>query len=340
MAVVVVLFHAGNDWLWDITVTGMAFFFLSSTFLMAMRHPFDRLTARDYGKFVARIVSRLYPLHWLGLAILVAIALCNASISIDWKATVLNALLVHAWSPVHDIHYGISPVTWYMGALLFCYIVYPPLYRLIGQWRLRYKLLLAACLAAVLAVILYPLDIPGREAVYVNPLSRVLDVTVGIALVHIWRILKSRYPRVSYRTATVIELSVFLLHAAVITLHLTTTFLEPWEDVLIWLIPQGAIMLAFVFLHGQEGAIGRLLSWQPLQWLGGISFELYVLHFPAFHIYSYVVSPVAAHYGFQIYELMPWLVWLLLFPMAWAVNRWFTRPVGKVLQQEINRLFP
>ena len=45
MAVTVVLFHAGVGWMWNVAVTGVTFFFISSTFLLAMRHPFDRLTA-------------------------------------------------------------------------------------------------------------------------------------------------------------------------------------------------------------------------------------------------------------------------------------------------------
>ena len=69
MAVTVVLFHAGMGWIWNVAVTGVTFFFISSTFLLAMRHPFERLTAREYSRFAIGHAMRLYPLHWLGLAL-------------------------------------------------------------------------------------------------------------------------------------------------------------------------------------------------------------------------------------------------------------------------------
>ena len=136
MAVTVVLFHAGVDWMWNIAVTGVTFFFISSAFLLSMRHPFERLQARDCGKFVLAHALRLYPLHWLALAALIAITLLFHTSPVDWTAAGLSALLVQAWSPVHDIHYGLNPGAWYLSALLFCYAIYPLVSHWIGKWRL------------------------------------------------------------------------------------------------------------------------------------------------------------------------------------------------------------
>ena len=198
MAVAVVMFHAGVDWIWNLAVTGVTFFFISSAFLLAKRHPFDRLTARGYGGFVLAHASRLYPLHWLGLVLLVVIALVWSPDSFDWGSTALSALLLHSWSPLHDVHYGINPVAWYLCALLFCYMIYPLLARWVGKWRLCYKVLLALALAITLSLILLPLDIPGREAVFVNPLSHVLDVVFGLILIHLYHLLKRRFTTMSY----------------------------------------------------------------------------------------------------------------------------------------------
>lgn len=335
MAVTIVLFHAGVGWIWNIAVTGVTFFFISSTFLLAMRHPFTHLNASQYRQFVLSHAMRLYPLNWLGLALLVAIAILFNTGGLDWGATTLSALLLHSWFPAHDVHYGLNPVTWYLCALLFCYFIYPLIARLARQWRLRHKVAAAAVLAVILAVVLKPLDIPGREAVFVNPLSHVLDVVVGLVLLHICTMLKDRYSRVGYRTATAIEAVALLSLAAVITVNVTTTWLKPWEDVLIWLLPQGAILVALVWLNGQEGAIGRALLWKPLQWLGSISFEVYVLQFVAFHLFNYVISPTAGHFGWNIYGSLEWYVLPLLLPLSWLAHRYFTRPVGNYIHHLI-----
>jgi len=331
MAVTVVLFHAGVGWMWNVAVTGVTFFFISSTFLLAMRHPFDRLTAGGYGRFAVDHALRLYPLHWLGLALLIALGLAYYPSDIHWGPTALSALLIHSWFPAHDIHYGINPVAWYLCALLFCYLIYPFMAHWLGRWRLRYKAALALVLAIVLAVVLLPLDIPGREAVFVNPLSHVLDVVVGLFLIHLYHRLKERCSHVGLGTATLLEAGALTLLAVAITVNVCTTWLKPWEDVLIWLIPQGSILLVLALLNGREGLIGKLLLCRPLQWLGSISFEVYVLQFVAFHLFNYLLSPLAGHFGWLIYDRLAWFALLLLLPLAWVVNRVFTRPLRKML---------
>ena len=333
MAVTVVLFHAGVDWMWNIAVTGVTFFFISSAFLLSMRHPFERLQARDCGKFVLAHAMRLYPLHWLALAALIAITLLFHTSTVDWTAAGLSALLVQAWSPVHDIHYGLNPGAWYLSALLFCYAIYPFVSHWIGKWKLWAQGVLIAVLAVVLARILVPLDIPGREAVFVNPLSHVLDVVVGVALFHVYRLLKARFPRVGRGTATLIEVGALLLLALAIGVNRYTTLIKPWEDVLNWLLPQGSILVALALLNGQEGLIGRLLLWRPLQWLGSISFEVYVLQFVAFLLFNYMLAPVLGHFGWQVSNLLPWFAMVVLLPLSWLVNRYFTRPLGAYLKK-------
>lgn len=328
MALAVVLFHCGVGWSYNVAVSGVTFFFISSTFLLARQHAFEHIEGDTYRRFVLGHAMRLYPLHWLGLALLIAISFIFNTGSIDWGATALSALLVHSWSPVHDVHYGLNPVAWYMCALLFCYIIYPFMAHWLNPWRLRHKALLALVLALVLAVILFPLNIPQREAIFVNPVSHVLDVTVGLTLFHLYRLLKDKWPRVSARTATLIECGALLLLATVIAVNVTTTWIRPWEDVIIWLVPQGTVLVALAWLSGQEGAFGRLLLCKPLQWLGNISFEIFVLQFVAFHLFNYAVSPVAGHYGWDIYHHLACFVLPLLLLLSWVVNRCFTRPVG------------
>ena len=335
MAVTVVLFHAGVDWMWNIAVTGVTFFFISSAFLLSMRHPFERLQARDCGKFVLAHAMRLYPLHWLALAALIAITLLFHTSTVDWTAAGLSALLVQAWSPVHDIHYGLNPGAWYLSALLFCYAIYPFVSHWIGKWKLWAQGVLIAVLAVVLARILVPLDIPGREAVFVNPLSHVLDVVVGVVLFHVYRLLKARFPRVGRGTATLIEVGALLLLALAIGVNRYTTLIKPWEDVLNWLLPQGSILVVLALLNGQEGLIGRLLLWRPLQWLGSISFEVYVLQFVAFLLFNYMLAPVLGHFGWQVSNLLPWFAMVVLLPLSWLVNRYFTRPLGAYLKKNI-----
>ena len=335
MAVAIVLFHCGMGWSYNVAVSGVTFFFISSTFLMARNHPFEKIEHDEYQRFVLGHALRLYPLHWLGLALLIAVSLIFNIQSVDWGDTLLSAALLHSWSPAHDIHYGLNPVAWYMCALLFCYFIYPFMANALRPWRLRHKALLAMAMAVILGFVLFPLNIPQREAIFVNPASHVLEVTVGLTLFHLYLILHDRWPRVDAPAATLIELGALMLLVAVIAVNVTTTCIRPWEDVIIWLLPQGAILLSMAWLAGQEGLLGRLLLCRPLQWLGSISFEMYVLQFVAFYLYNYAVSPVLGHWGWDVYGLLPWCSLPLLVALSWLVNRCFTRPVTRYVNAKI-----
>ncbi len=89
-------------------------------------------------------------------------------------------------------------------------------------------------------------------------------------------------------------------------------------------------------MAGQEGTIGKFLLCRPLQWLGGISFEMFVLQFVAFHLFNYVISPVAGHFGWDIYHHLAWFVLPLLMALSWLVNRCFTRPVGAYFKRKFS----
>lgn len=47
----------------------------------------------------------------------------------------------------------------------------------------------------------------------------------------------------------------------------------------------GAILLV---RYGAAGVVGRVLGWRPVQWLGSISFSLYLVHLPIFAVWRYV----------------------------------------------------
>ena len=333
----VVMFHCGTG-IWSAGQSGVVFFFLSSAFLLAMKYPFNTLTARQYGRFFLNRAARIYPLHWLALALMIVFTLTLIGGTVDWGSAVLNMLLVQSWFPQHDVRYGINPVVWFLGVLVFCYLFYPLLAYWMRRWRLRYKVLLGLAIAVVVAVILVPLDIPGREIVLNCPLSHLPDFIAGMSVCHLNEVLKQRYPRVGYGVATCLELSALLLLAGFIWVNETTTLLKPWEDDLIWIVPEWLLLLVFAFLNGREGAIGRFLSCRFFQWLGDLSFEVFILQFVVFQLYNYVLAPLVGHCGYDIYGKRAILIWPFLFAFCWLANRVFTRPVGRYIKQKLNRL--
>lgn len=75
-----------------------------------------------------------------------------------------------------------------------------------------------------------------------------------------------------------------------------------------------ALAAVALLLTGQGGIVGRLLAWRPLQWLGTVSFSLYLVHWPVFVLWQYT----------QLWQPDVWAqagMALLALPLAWVLWR-------------------
>jgi peptidoglycan/LPS O-acetylase OafA/YrhL len=121
----------------------------------------------------------------------------------------------------------------------------------------------------------------------------------------------------------------------------------PWSDAILWWIPVALILLSCVLYDKREGYIGRFLSTRPMQWLGNISFEIFMLQGLAALVYNYWVAPVMGSMGVERFYnevaadlsgaaapgLIVWLILPIDILLAWAVNRLFTRPLARLLRR-------
>ena len=85
---------------------------------------------------------------------------------------------------------------------------------------------------------------------------------------------------------------------------------------------------------------------RPLQWLGDISFEIFMLQCLAPFIYTYLVDPVLWHFGItefanmvsnDLFGIDANLLYVFVLPiviiLAWIVNRLFSRPITRLLNR-------
>ncbi len=100
-----------------------------------------------------------------------------------------------------------------------------------------------------------------------------------------------------------------------------------------------ALAAVALLLTGQGGLVGRLLAWRPLQWLGKVSFSLYLVHWPVFVLWQYTQlwQPDAwAQLGMAFLALLlAWLLWRLvesrcgLWQRDWSRRRrWLVVGIG------------
>ena len=347
-ALMIVLFHVGVSGLEEMTWAGVSFFFMASGMLLALKYPFTQLDAGSYKRFTWRHAAKLFPLHWLVLALWLLVLALAGALVIKPLALTLNALLLQSWSLVHSIYYSYNHFSWFLSSLLFCYLCYPLLARWYTPLRLRFRVIILVALAIIVFGILAATggDDYNRTALYVFPPMRLVDFLLGMTLVDV--VARCRHWRWVGReeTGTDAELVAVALLCATLMTWRASDWLLPWGDTMMWWLPVAVILLVSVLYNKREGFIGKILASKPLQWLGNISFEIFILQGLALLLYNYLVSPVLAHIGLNEFAnevggdlfgisgnrlLTICLVLPIDILLAWAVNRLFTRPLSRRL---------
>jgi len=325
-AVVIVLFHHGVPALEQLTWAGVTFFFMASGYLLERRHGGAAVTAVGYARFALRRASRFYPLHWLTLAMWLALTAWAGQLVIRPGALLLNGLLLQSWSHVHAVYFSYNSYSWFLSTLLFCYLCFPLLSRAMARWRFRSCLLLVMALAVVDVLVLAGTDVYGRTAAYVFPPMRLMDFVVGMVLCHLLPRASGCQPR-----AALCELGVLAALAAVMFALWCCPCLVPWSDALVWWLPIAVLIAVAVLCDRHEGPLGRLLVSKPLQWLGNISFEMFMLQGVAALTFNYLIAPLLGHCGIDVYGMLPWFIVPVDVVLAWAVNRLFTRRIAHLI---------
>jgi hypothetical protein len=182
-----------------------------------------------------------------------------------------------------------------------------------------------------------------RDIVYLHPLARVWEFTIGVGTAHLWR---SIHPRVRPRRwiGTALEVAVFALTLGVMYAsgawaraagHMA--LIGPGGEA--WLASSGLVCLPFATLIGvmacEWGDVSRLLSCRPLVLLGEISYSLYLVHLIFCHYYVLHPGPFVAMPPYLLFAGY-WVVVLLAAYVGWfavevpcrrAVVGWWDRTV-------------
>ena len=243
-------FDAGGD-------CGVAFFFLLSGYVCSLSYG-KRLREGTfcYGDFIWKRVRKLYPLHLLCLFFY----LLGSHAPLDMKV-LLNALLLQSWIPDADWYFSCNSVSWFLSSLLFCYLVFPWVYRHLSKY-----LTLAVLVAYATVYWLTPYD-RVNAVLYVFPAVRFVDFYIGMLLFHFYE----RRGSLSFpKGAELLQILVLMLALAV----------YPFTDEklrnapLYWVV---LIPLVLVFVQ-EKGTVSCLLKTKPILFLGSLTMPLFLTH--------------------------------------------------------------
>jgi peptidoglycan/LPS O-acetylase OafA/YrhL len=169
--------------------------------------------------------------------------------------------------------------------LLFLLITLPwkmfsPVVRLISMLSVVIGLSLAWCI----------IETSQNEVwAFFSPLTRAWELALGAILAVVAPHLRGRAPRWG-----LVLSSAGLVVVLVSTWVYTSSTLWPGAAVIAPVVATGAI-IAGGSLRGPDG-FGRLVKFAPIQWLGNISYSLYLVHWPVIAIaMQYAIAPLPLH---------------------------------------------
>lgn len=326
----VMAFHAGLPFVTGGFI-GVDVFFVISGFLITglLLKEVEQTGRVDYRRFYARRIKRLLP---ASTVVLVAIALASwlwqpdglwPDVSGEIKAA---TLFVANWefaakaTDYFAANSAESPVQhfWSLSVEEQFYLFWPTLlvvfagFRLFKSLEVRHRLLVGM-IGVFVPSLAYSWYLAGVEAsrAYFVTTTRVWELALGgivVLTMPRWRKLPSEFLR----------LLAWAGLSMVIVAGIWYTIETPFPGLMALLPTVGAALLVGAPTNG-PGTATELLSWRPLVWIGGLSYSLYLWHWPL-AVLAPFVFPDAGTWVVTV------AVAVSVLP-AWMSYRWIERPI-------------
>lgn len=312
-AAVVVLFHAQ----FGVAVNGYVgvdVFFALSGFLITsiLLKELGRRGRVRFGRFYLRRLLRLYPALVVTCLLVVTVGLASGN-GVEYAVGAAAALAyISNWWMYTGNPAPLLEHTWTLAIEEHFYFLWPPL--LIALFSRRRVVQIAG--ATLIAVALVLLFTPWAESIrhvrgtYLRGFPIALGAVLAIVL-HRWGSrLPTRALAVAGGLALVALLAVLLMPYRLPEPWLTGPNSIPAALTLV-------VVASVVLVPASAGA--TVLTWAPLRWLGGISYGLYLYHFPILQALRHHVD-IGPEWGRMLIGVAASLL------VAWASFKWVEEP--------------
>lgn len=269
-------FYYGGD-------AGVTFFFILSGFVLSMGCGASIKNGTfKYIQFLRKRLAKVYPLHLVTFTI----ALCMsfvAGVKFNITKTLLHVFMLQEFTLSEDmLRYG-TGLSWFLGTLFFCYLLFPFLYRQLIISRNRvFRVMLTLYVLLALAIESCCNNSAIDDFIFAFPPLRVIDFVVGIIAYRLYTAPFSIHFRqwIDRQSTTILSILEIIIVVSVSALtYIPYCSLPSWIRFapLFWL-PFSLLIYWFAISSNNKGIITKLLSQRALVFLGNISFEIYMLH--------------------------------------------------------------
>lgn len=262
----------------------VSFFFMISAFLYGYKFYDKDVQIKDTKKFVIDKIKKFYPIYaimiflffpWDGFFYL------KTFFPKFLFKLILCLTMTQSWYPNDlDYSYGFNSPTWFLSTFMFLMIFTIPL---CIYFKNKTKNNITNILFIILLFLMnilyvkhiYFLKLPKTEFLYVFPLSRIFEFSIGILLGFIVKSLnKNDFVKIKYKCIfTFFELLTIIILFFSIK-YLPSIFTKYYHSV-IWTIPNILILLFFSL---EKGYLSKFLGNKIFVYLGNLTFNAYIVH--------------------------------------------------------------
>jgi peptidoglycan/LPS O-acetylase OafA/YrhL len=200
------------------------------------------------------------------------------------------------------------------------YLVWPVLFMVITlPWKVLSPITrLIFVLSVIIAISLAWCVIETNQNeiwAFFSPLTRAWELALGALLAVLGPHLRGRSPRLGALLAAVGLVAILLC-----TWFYNSSTLWPGSAVIVPVVATGLI-IAGGSLRGPE-SFGRVVNFAPLQWLGNISYSLYLVHWPVIVIaMQYSITPLPLHTEIELVAISVALSAVLYYAIENPIRR-------------------
>lgn len=317
--------------------TRISFFFILSGFVLCAA--FGRRIGNgslDYGKFMSGRLGKIWPLATLVSVFAFTFMHYHCEPGWEWRMAA-QVFMVSTWVP--DIGFvlsGNSP-SWFLSDILLFYVLFPLLFRWMEK---RFRPFLAITLIFVLLSVILSC-LPGlnqdHEAQYwvsLFPPVRLVQCMAGMCIWHI----TTKRRQISRVSVTLKPVWVSLIWLFWIGLYaivcLTADDVGRGLYYTVTSVLAGALLLCInAVFRGSGSVIMRLLRSRPMQWLGSVSFCVYLIHMPIVEYAEFFND--SRGWGMDQYMLSV-ITLMFVVVIAWLIDRLFVRPLSRYIDRRLD----
>lgn len=317
-------------------VSGVCFFFVLSGFVLCAgwEKNIDKKAVSKKDFFLRRLI-RLYPLHILCLFVAIMLGIQHIS-AMGMIKLIPNLLLLQSWIPIESVYFSGNMVSWCLSDFMFLYFLFP----FIVQFQYRHPKAFVRCAFGIIIAYLVGIAfIPENlqhALVYINPISRLVDFTIGILLWQAWMSIKAndRFSKFLDSIGKIGINSIEILAVAILVIAFLTYELMPkvyWLDSS-WWIPVAIIIIIFTSFNIRGGVCDKLLNSKALVLFGNFSFSFYMIHQLGLRILNAIYSHLFGDIN-VLYTILPSFI-IITFVAYW-ISRLYEAPVSRWLLNKI-----